>query len=236
MPSVLVVGDYQTDNETHSSIGHALRHAADFCDIVVDHTWNPTDEVTETDVLGADAVFISPGNPYRSFEGALEAIRVARTNAIPLVGTCAGFQHAVIEFARNVAGFEGAHHAEYGADASLLVVDELACSLAGQTMEVRLVPGTRAHTAYGTEKTTERYYCSFGLNPDFAPALASAGLMVSGTDIVGEPRIVEIPDHPFFVTTLFVPQTSSEPGRPHHLIVGFVEAAARSMSGSIPTG
>ena len=178
---------------------------------------------TETaDLTWADGVWIAPGSPYRSFEGALEAIRYARTNDVPLLGTCAGFQHAVIEFARNVVGLDGAHHAEYETDASLLVVDELACSLAGQTMDVTLVPGTKAHAFYCRTQSTERYYCRFGLNPTYTPALLEHGLVISGYDAEGEPRIVELPSHPFFVVTLFVPQTHAE--QPHPLISAFVDA------------
>ena len=215
---VAVVGDYQPENETHTTIAPALAACG------ADAQWVAT---TDTgDLRWADGVWIASGSPYKSFEGALDAIRFARTNDIPLLGTCGGFQHAVIEFARNVAGLEGAQHAEYDTDSTLLVVDELACSLAGQTMDVTLVPGTRAHAAYERSRTTERYYCGFGLNPAYAPVLIEHGLVVSGRDAEDEPRIVELPSHPFFVATLFVPQTSPE--QPHPLIAAFVDHVGAS--------
>ena len=214
MPAIAVVGDYQPENETHSTIASAVAAVSSAVDVV----WVPTDDIG--DLSWTDAVWIAPGSPYKDFEGALEAIRWARTNDAPLFGTCAGFQHAVIEFARNVVGLQGAHHAEYDTDASLLVVDELACSLARQTMDVTLVPETKAHAAYGRDHSTERYYCRFGLNPEYTPALLQHGLVISGRDAEGEPRIVELPSHPFFVVTLFVPQTNET--QPHPLISAFV--------------
>jgi len=224
MPAIAVIGDYQPENETHSTIASAVAAVSSAVDVV----WVPTDDIG--DLSWTDGVWIAPGSPYKDFEAALEAIRWARVNDVPLFGTCAGFQHAVIEFARNVVGLDGAHHAEYDTDASLLVVDELACSLAGETMDVTLVDGTKARTAYGSAHSTERYYCRFGLNPQYTPALLEHGLVVSGTDAEGEPRIVELPSHPFFVVTLFVPQTNAE--QPHPLIasfVGYVGASGYSL-------
>ena len=219
MTRIAVVGDYQPNNDTHTSIERAIGGN----DVQVE--WVPTTDTS--DLSWAEGVWMASGSPYRSFEGALDAIRWARTNDIPLLGTCGGFQHAVIEFARNVVGLEDAHHAEYGTDSSLLVVDELACSLAGQTMDVTIATGTRAHEAYGRTQTTERYYCRFGLNPTYTPALVEHGLVISGRDTDGEPRIVELPSHPFFIATLFVPQTN--PVQPHPLIAGFIGASRSSV-------
>lgn len=218
-----VVGDYQPSNETHTTLDDALKHSSAALGLDVEHTWLPTDE--NPDPTAFDAVWIAPGSPYKDFEAAIEAIRIARTNDVPLIGTCGGFQHAVIEFARNVCGIDDAHHGEYDTDSTTLIVDELACSLAGQTMDVTLVGGSDAADAYGTTRATERYYCRFGLNPKYTPALVSHGLRISGTDAEGEPRIVELADNRFFVVTLFVPQTSSTPDRPHPLITAFLTAA-----------
>jgi len=94
-------------------------------------------------------------------------------------------------------------------------------------MDVDLRTGTIVRSAYGTPRTTERYYCRFGLAPSYVEPLASAGVVISGTDAVGEPRIVELPGHPFFIATLFVPQTASRAGAPHPLVDAFVAAAHR---------
>jgi CTP synthase (UTP-ammonia lyase) len=105
------------------------------------------------------------------------------------------------------------------------VIDRLACSLAGQSHEVQIVPGTRAHRAYGVERAVEPFRCSYGLNPAYRDALERGPLRVSGMDKEGAVRIVELPEHRFFVATLYVPQFRSSAEAPHPLIVAYLEAA-----------
>ncbi|HZD73930.1 MAG TPA: hypothetical protein VE776_08630 [Actinomycetota bacterium] len=224
-----VVGDYQQHNETHLAIAAVVDHSARGRGWRAEVTWIATPDIegAAERVLGSfDAIWIAPASPYRSMRGALEAITWARTRDLPLLGTCGGFQHLIIEFARNVAGIPDAAHAELDPDASRLVVTGLACSLVGQTMDVSLVEGSVAHRAYGRGSATERYYCQFGLNPAYLDTLTGSGLAVSGVDQDGEVRIVELPGHRFFVGTLFVPQTSSTPAAPHPLISAYLAAAA----------
>ena len=131
----------------------------------------------------------------------------------------------LVEYARNVLGAQGAEHAETSPDADDLVVTALSCSLWGQEHPVTFVPGTRASELYGTESALEDYFCSYGLSPEYRPRLEASGLRVSGVDEEGEPRIVELEGHPFFVATLFCFQTRSREGEPHPLVAGFAEAA-----------
>lgn len=224
---VAIVGDYQPDHETHPATTAAVGHAGDDLGVEVEVSWIATADVDGGDVLaGYDGIWIAPGSPYRSMEGALTAIGFARTSGTPLLGTCAGFQHIVVEYARNVVGDTAAQHAEYDPTAASLLVTPLACSLAGRTFEVAVSDGTRARMAYGRGTAVERYYCNFGLNPDKEPALAAAGLRVSGRDETGEARIVEIGAHTFFMGTRFVPQVASLPGHPHPLVRAFVRSSA----------
>ncbi len=170
-------------------------------------------------------------------DGAVEAVRVARELGIPFLGTCGGFQHAALEFARNVVGIHDAGHAEYGEASSQLVITPLSCSLVGQDREVRFVAGSRAHVAYGRPTSVEPYRCSFGLDRAARVALERAGLRVSGIDDDGEVRVVELPEHPFFIATLYVPQLASTRQDPHPLVCSFVEACrnrARFTSGGGP--
>jgi CTP synthase (UTP-ammonia lyase) len=226
--AVAVIGDFQPANETHTSIAPAVAHADAAAGTSTAVEWIATDDALGLgeDVLGGYAGFwIAPASPYRSMDGALRAIRYARERDVPVLGTCAGFQHMVLELARNVLGFEDAAHAEYDPYASRLFVTPLSCSLAGQSMRVRLHPGTRAASLYPDTTATERYYCNFGLAPEHVDELVAAGMVVSGTDQDGEPRVIELPDRRYFVGTLFVPQTSSTPESPHPVVGGFVAAA-----------
>lgn len=228
---IAVVGDYQPDHETHPATTAALGHAAVALGVGVEADWLATDAVSVEGLVGYDGFWIAPGSPYRSLEGALAAISFARTQDLPLLGTCAGFQHIVLDYARNVLGHRRAQHAEYAPDAEELFVTPLSCSLAGQGFEVRFSDPSRARRAYGVPGATERYYCNFGLNPDRAAELEAAGLAVTGRDQDGEARIVELVGRRFFVGTLFVPQVSSAPGRPHPLVADFVAAAAERPAG-----
>jgi CTP synthase (UTP-ammonia lyase) len=227
--TIAIVGDYDPSAATHLATGPSLDHAAAALGLDLAHRWVPTTDLAgdARRVLAGDSgVWIAPRSPYASMDGALAAIRLAREDGVPLIGTCGGFQHVVIEFARSVLGFEDAQHAEYDPYASTLFVTPLSCSLAGQTMQVRLQPGSRAAGAYGATEVEERYYCNFGLNPEHQALLDARGLRVVGVDAGGEARVVEIPEHPFYVGTLFVPQTGSSPGRPHPLVTAFVRAAS----------
>ena len=231
---IAVVGDRRSRFPPQDSIETALAHSADALGVEIDVTWfaTPTLEGSGVEQLAdADAVWCAPGSPFLSLEGALAGIRFARERARPFLGTCAGFQHAVIEIARSLLGVGDAHHAEYGsAAAAPLFIDELLCSLVGQTMTVRLVdPAVR--DLYGANVATEQYYCRFGLNESYASALAGAGLVVAAVDAADETtRIMRLAEHRFFYLTLFVPQTSSTPERPHPLVTGYVAAALLERS------
>ena len=232
MISIGVIGEHDPAKEIHVATEDALGHSALALGLGVEPTWVSTEDVADPadDLAGFDGLLVAPGSPYHSLEGALRAIEYARVEDVPLLGTCGGFQHVVLEIARNVLGIEDAQHAEYDPYASTLFVTPLSCSLAGQTMAVEVSPGSRAADAYGTAAATERYYCDFGLDPARVDELVAAGVRVSGTDGDGEVRIVELPERRFFLATLFVPQASSTLVRPHPLVSAFLSAVAESVA------
>ena len=230
MLRVGVVGDYDPANETHSATDAALVHAAAALGTAAIGEWVATEKVGSggtRELEGFDCLLIAPASPYRSRQGALEAIRHARTSDVPLLGTCGGFQHIVLEFARNVLGYDDAEHAELSPDASRLFITPLSCSLVGQTMPVYLEPSSVAAAAYGRTEVLERYYCNFGLNPEYLDELVAEGLEVTATGPEGEPRVIELPGLRFFMGTLFVPQASSTASSPHPLVVALLEAAQK---------
>jgi CTP synthase (UTP-ammonia lyase) len=136
----------------------------------------------------------------------------------------------LVEYARNVAGIEGAGHAELDPDGETLVVAPLACSLVGETRLVRTVPRTRAAAICGEAPMPGYHFCSYGLAAEWRPALEAAGLVFSGCAEDGTAEIVELPDHPFFMATLFQPQVApdeaSKDSQPHPLLVAFATAVA----------
>ncbi|HEU0194642.1 MAG TPA: hypothetical protein VFQ71_10615 [Gaiellales bacterium] len=220
MPQIVVIGDFDEANPTHRATTAELEAAG------ATATWMPTTEVGNGNGLGDfDGLLIAPGSPYADMDGALAAIRFGRRSGMPLVGTCGGFQHIVVEFARSVLGLADADHAETRPDADRLAVTPLACSLVGQRHPVHVAPGSRAAVAYGGEETVEPYFCGFGLNPDLEPGLEAHGLRISGRDELGSARIVELESHPFFVGTLFVFQARDDHRPPHPLTAAFLGAA-----------
>jgi CTP synthase (UTP-ammonia lyase) len=234
MTRIAVIGEHHPGHEPQDAIAPALDHAASTLGTSCQAVWIDTpaleDDAARSVLRDFDAVWCAPGSPYLSLDGALAGIRFARESGTPFIGTCAGLQHAVLEFARNVLGVASAQHAEYDPHASDLFIDELLCSLVGQTMSIRLVDDA-LRAIYGGTDATERYYCRFGVNPVHRPALEAGGLATAGVDASdGDVRIVRIPSHPFFVATLFVPQTASTPAAPHPLVTAFVRAALKSRA------
>ncbi len=230
---IAIVGDFDPNYPLHPATEASIRHAARGREVQID--WLPTESLThaehEKKLSQYAGFFIAPGSPYKSLHGALNAIRFAREQKCPLLATCGGFQHVVIEYARHVLGFADAQHAEYDPSASRLFVSKLACSLAGRVLPIELAPGSVAHRIYGRERIEEHYYCNFGLNPEYRPLLERSGLAVTGIEIGDEPsrfeaRIIELPAHPFFIATLFVPQAESREKKPHPVISAFLEAVS----------
>jgi CTP synthase (UTP-ammonia lyase) len=224
---IAVIGDripgFEPQDAISGSVGDAaLQLGLDTPEV----RWIPTEllKAKGARVLdGASAVWCAPGSPFRSLDGALLGIRWARESRLPFLGTCAGFQHGVIEYARNVLHRNAAGHAEYGhQNDGDLFIEELLCSLVGKTMEVEVID-SELLKFYGDAHPKERYYCRFGLNPSWRLPLEQEGLLVAGVDAEdGDVRVMRLADHPFFVLTLFVPQTSSSPDQPHPLIVNFL--------------
>jgi len=178
-----------------------------------------------TDLSGFDGIWVIPGSPYANVAGVLHAITTARTHAVPLLGTCGGFQHMLLELARNVCGMSGIEHAEAHPDSPHLLLVPLACSLLGEEVGVTIAADTLAARIMGAGPTTERYFCSFGLNATYLPALEAGGLIVSGRDDDGTVRVGEVAGHPFFLGTLFQPELSSDATWVHPILRSFVEAA-----------
>ncbi len=224
---IALVGDRSPQVRAHQLIPGLLTALAEREGLLLDAYWIATPEATDAELRKFDGIWVLPGSPYQSLEGALTAVRTAREGLIPFLGTCGGFQHALVEYARTVCGVTGAGHAEYAPAAADPVIVALTCSLAGHEVEVRVTPGSLAQRAMGAERTVERYHCSYGLSPRYLELIRSHGLLFSGQDAAGEVRILELPGHPFFLATLFQPELAGEP-RPHPIIRAFARAAASS--------
>jgi CTP synthase (UTP-ammonia lyase) len=218
---VAVLGDRNLDYVTHRELDAALALFPERAR----GAWVPTDSDVEAALADADGVWVVPGTPYRDDDAVYAAIGAARERGLPLLGTCGGFQYAVVELARALASLD-AHHAETDPEADTLVVAPLACSLVGQERTVTCVPGTRLAAICGSAPFTGFHWCSYGLASAFEEALTAAGVVISARAPDAGVEGIELADHPFFVATLFQPQVGAPAGTALHPLIGaFLEAA-----------
>lgn len=239
---IAILGDFNADLRSHHATPDSLQHAARKLNVEVNSEWiaTPTlaDAGAEKTLENFDGLWAAPGSPFKSFEGMLKGIQFARRRDWPFLGTCAGFQYSLIEFARNVLGIADADSAENNSDSKNIVIYPVACAfpnrpahapkLSGVVPEIRLRPGSYLQSFYGKDKevVTEEFFCNFEVNPEYEWASMEAGFPVVARGQQGEIRAVESPTHRFFVATLYQPQLSSTEKNPHPVVVAFVQAAA----------
>lgn len=235
-----IVGDLESGSRGHKAINDSLQHASAKLGIKLQSRWIATPDVLKPDsrqsLERCDGIWASPGSPYKSFDGMLKAVEFARKHDWPFLGTCGGFQYALIECARNVLGLRDADSAENNSGSKNIIICPVACAvptgakdtpkLFGQIPEIRLRPGSYLQSFYGQETVTEEFFCNFEVNPDYEWAAIEAGFPVVARGANGEIRAIESPTHHFYVATLYQPQLSSKAGKPHPLVLAFVQAAA----------
>lgn len=225
-----LIGDYNPTVIAHQAIPRALGLASEAVGCSVDVEWLHTaalDNVSDKSLGEFHGLWCTPASPYASMSGALRGIRYARERGIPFLGTCGGFQHALIEYARNVLGRAEADHAESNPSTVMPLIALLTCSLVGTTGRIHFVPGTRIAQIYGSADAVEAYHCNYGFNPHYAPLFANAQFIVSARDDSGEPRAMELSDFAFFIGTLFQPERSALSDRSHPLVEEFLRVAGR---------
>ncbi len=221
---VALVGDYKPSVPAHQAIPIALNLAGAHHRVSIKPTWVPTSQIQRAeDELGSyHGIWCVPASPYENTPGALEAIRFAREQQIPFLGTCAGFQHALMEYAKNVLGMANADHAELDPGASHPLISALTCSLFDAEEDLILELGRLLHKIYGTTRVREQYRCGYGPNPEYENRLFGGELRVAARDANGEVRAGELRGHPFFVGTLFQPERRALKGELPPIVREFV--------------
>ncbi|MEV6974455.1 hypothetical protein [Kitasatospora sp. NPDC093806] len=220
LPRIALVGDHGNHNEpAHPRIDEMVPH------LPVQATWVPTVDIHDAAALqGFDAVWLVPGAPYFNQRGVHLAIRHARENGLPFLGTCGGFFSALIEHAQNVLHLPAAEGVDENPDKMLPLVTPLKCSFRGERAPLRIRENSRMSSIYGgSTEVEEVFHCDYGLTEDFMDAANQGQLSFSAWDIDGAPRGLEIAGHPFFVGTLFQPELSSTPESVHPIIRTFIE-------------
>jgi CTP synthase (UTP-ammonia lyase) len=198
-----LIGDFNEQQRAHQAIPKALQATSSG----VETAWIPTDSAGDAQALGGfDGFWCAPGIPYRNADGAMRAIRHARITRTPFLGTSAGFQYAILEYARDVLGLSEADHQKTNPRSALPLISPLSCALAGVKARVRFMDGSHLRRAYGAPESIEEYHCSFGLNGRYRRLLEGKDLCVAAVDDQHEIRAIELDGHPFFVATLFQPE------------------------------
>jgi CTP synthase len=236
---VAIVGKYVNLRDAYLSVIEALRHGGFHHGVDVEIAWVSSDDLEGADAAevlrGIHGIVVPGGFGWRGVEGKLDAIRHAREHGVPYLGLCLGLQCAVIEFARNVCGLEGANSSEFDPATPHPVIDllpeqknvtDLGGSMRLGAQPCHVVPGTRAEQVYGEPVVYERHRHRYEVNPAYHEALSGKGLVFSGLSPDSRlVEIVELEDHPFFMAGQFHPELRSRPTRPHPLFREFVGAA-----------
>lgn len=242
--SIAVVGKYAEHRDAYKSIYEALDHAgvSNKAQVRVQriHSQAVQREGADRLLAGVDGILVPGGFGERGIEGKVDAIRFARQRGVPFLGICLGMQCAVVEFARNVLGLDGANSTEFNKDAPHPVIcllnEQKAITDKGGTMRLgaqttRLDAASRSMACYGAESISERHRHRYEFNNFYRERFAAHGMKVTGTSPDGAlVEIIEIPDHPWFIAVQFHPEFKSQPTRSHPLFHGFIGAAVGRRS------
>ena len=238
---IALVGKYITLHDAYLSVVEALKHGgiANQTEVVID--WIDSEELNKDNVdemlKDEDGILVPGGFGSRGIEGKILAVNYARTHQIPYLGLCLGMQLAIVEYARNVIGYNDAHSIELDPNTMhpviALMPDQNGITDIGGTLRLGAYPchlkeGTIARELYGTDDISERHRHRYEVNNDYREELVKGGMVLSGLSPDGNiVEMVELPRevHPFFVATQAHPEFKSRPNRPHPLFRGFVKAA-----------
>jgi CTP synthase len=236
-----LIGKYIELQDAYKSILESFIHAGAMNEVKVNvvnvHSENITEDNVNVQLAGLDGLLVAPGFGNRGIEGKIIAVRYARENKLPFFGICLGMQMAVIEFARNVLGMEGAHSVEMDPNSPYPVInmmeEQKRITMMGGTMRLGAYPctidkETLAHTIYGTTQISERHRHRYEFNNEYLKEFQDKGMVNSGNNpATGLVEIVEIPSHPFFIGVQYHPELKSTVEQPAPLFVHFIAAAKK---------
>lgn len=237
--TIALVGKYIALHDAYISVVEALNHGGIASRATVNIRWIDSETITEENVAealkGADGIVVPGGFGDRGVEGKISAIHYARLNHIPFLGLCLGMQLSIVEYSRNVLGFQDAHSVEFDPSSTHPVIDLMPDKVGvediGGTLRLGSYPcvldeGTKAYQLYHDKTIHERHRHRYEVNNDYRDLLSKNGMKLSGLSPDGRiVEMIELPDHPFFLATQGHPELKSRPNRPHPLFKGLVEAA-----------
>jgi len=224
---IAIVGDYD-GRPSHVATNEAIRHASSVLPYELETCWLATSQFENekrlNDLEHYDGIWGSAGDPDSRL-GLIRAIEFARLGTIPYLGTCSGFQHALVEYAMNALKPNSVGN-QCDPDALFSeLITEMSCSLTAESQDIVIKAESQLHDIYKTTTILERYNCAYALNNTYREAFEQSDLKFVAHNQQGDVRVVELHGHPFFLAMLFQPQLSSAELHPHPIIVAFLDAA-----------
>jgi CTP synthase (UTP-ammonia lyase) len=228
---IALVGDFDPAVTAHRAIQRCFDLARDSGSYSLEPEWLATQSIVSGDCAMLErfsGFWCVPASPYRNTAGALWAIQYAREQDVPFLGTCGGFQHALLEYARNVLKLKNAEHAEMNPDAELPLLARLQCSLVEASFRVVVTRPGPFREAYGADSGVETFRCNYGLNPQFEPVFDAGQLEIAARSEEGEARGFQLLGHRFFIGALFQPERRALEGDLHPIVRAFFAACSEA--------
>lgn len=239
--TIALVGKYIQLHDAYISVVEALKHGGIAQCATVNIKWIDSESVTDENVEAllkdADGILVPGGFGDRGIEGKIRAITYARTHKKPFLGLCLGMQLSIVEFARNVIGYEDAHSVELCPDTTNPVIhlmpeqdgiEDIGGTLRLGSYPCALDENSIAYQLYGQKTIHERHRHRYEVNNDYRQDLTKHGMLLSGISPDGRIiEMIELKDHPWFIATQAHPELKSRPNRPHPLFNGFIAASIK---------
>ena len=226
-PRIILIGERDLDKKAHLGIEASLALYRREANFRIDYDWVNTAAITPESVEAilreVSGIWCTPGSPYENTSGALLAIQYARVEKKAFLGTCGGFQHALMEFAENVLKREATHQ-ELAPAALVPLIVKLSCSLIGAKGNVIVTDPEFFSSILGATQSIEEFNCSYGMNTVLEEAFNGSELRFVARDEVGQVRAFRLRGHPFFVGTLFQPERKALASSLHPVVRAFFEA------------
>lgn len=222
---IAVLGDYDENIIAHQCIPKAIHFSALALKIEAESIWIETSELApsiEKKLGQFDGIWCAPGSPYKNRNTVLDAIRIARASGMAYLGTCGGYQHAILEFARNALGQNKAELEEENPKTSMPLISSLSCRLNSARKEIFLSENSQLCRYLKANRIEEEYQCGFGMNPIYQPLFENSSLKFVAFNDEKVPQAFELSDHPFFIGTAFQPERAARESRSHPLVEAFL--------------
>lgn len=221
---IAVIGDFSDSVTAHRAINASFFKAENEIETKISGMWMATDQVNLHNLKRYNAVWCVPASPYKNTDNALAAIRHARESGKPFLGTCGGYQHAALEYARNVLGYLQADNAELNPACDMPLISGLKCRLVEEMDKIIVQSGSRLAAIYQVDENEEEYHCCYGINKDYLNIYSDSEMVFSAYDTAGEPKALELTNLPFYIGTAFQPERNALHGKLHPIVKAFFRA------------